>query len=233
MLINTSLLEGLLDQRRKAIDKYNSLSAQYHYDCWNYATLQKEGKLGNCCGTNTSEPTRPLVRTKIKPMLCFLLISFCSGTNTFIFDQIRIGGLYSGWTQVDALSYYKKQIIAIDKSADKEYCEIVKQRLQWRDVSTTEEEEEDAEQADHSIQLAVQRLSHILVPSVVRKWLGEKPEFFYETGMVQFKSTAAKQSGEHCTLLLPFSLPEACVSFPPPPVPRQPCNATSWGDPTS
>jgi len=169
MLVDTSKLEGILKQRQKLIEKYDSLSARYLYQCWRYNTWKKDGKLvATSCNGRLSEPVEP---------------------------KVRIGGLFSGKKE-DAFAHYSKKIKEIDEMADKEYVNIVKARTKWRNTSILRlsslavPEEED----DRSM---VHNLYSLFAPSSGGQ---EQTHVFSGTGIIEFKSIAAKQSAVQCNL---------------------------------
>ena len=94
----------------------------------------------------------------------------------------------------DAYDYFNQKIQEIDALADTEYADIVSSRQKLVGVSILDpSKSEDASTSRFSRHDIYQ----LLVPSRVRMLFGEGADFFYGTGVVTFKTIAAKQSGEY------------------------------------
>lgn len=80
---------------------------------------------------------------------------------------------------------------------DDEYTILVNERLKWRAESIGPTPCDGDVDDTPGSQFSPQDLYELFVPTYVRQTIfGERPDFCYGTGIVTFKSIAAKQSGE-------------------------------------
>jgi hypothetical protein len=165
MLAETSKLEALVNVRKKIIARIENADSLYRFKCWK---------------NTITKPDEPKVCTiTVK----FIFASFDSVTNFYCCHQIRTGKLCLGEKQ-DLKTYYKNELVELDRMIDAEYTAIVEKRAN--------ECKEDEEKRHQKLLGTLYRL----FPSHLRTLIQSPKPFSSSCGVVEFKTFAAKQWGK-------------------------------------